>query len=258
MVNEKKAYLLLFMCTTLLLLAITVSNCDNTAAFRPMNSGGLPSPAPVPSTIPSPAPVPSTIPSPAPVPSTIPSPAPVPSTIPSPAPVPSTIPSPAPVPSTIPKSSNTLNFIDYSNSVLGIALQYPADWNIVSVKNGIQFVKEKDTSYVEIRVHEIKNDKIDLKQYVEDNIADRKKSREGFKLIDDVSQTTVAGNLEAYKATYSFSKSEDSAKGDTQKISRLWTLLGDKLYTLAYVSPPRHIRYSHLCCRWNLELHACG
>ena len=198
MVNEKKAYLPLFICATLLLFSITVSNYNNTAAFRPMNSGSLPTPAPVPSTIPS----------------------------------------PAPVPSTIPKSSNTLNFIDYSNSALGIALQYPADWNIVSVKNGIQFVKEKDTSYVEIRVHEVKSDKIDLKQYAEDNIADRKKSREGFKLIDDVSQTTIAGNLEAYKATYTFSKSEDSAKGDTQKISRLWTLLGDKLYTLAYVSPP--------------------
>ena len=85
------------MCATLLLFAITVSDYNNTAAFRPMNSGSLPSPVPVPSTTPSPVPVPSTT------------------------------PSPVPVPSTTQKSTITLNFIDYSNSVLGITLQYPAD-----------------------------------------------------------------------------------------------------------------------------------
>jgi plastocyanin len=126
--------------------------------------------------------------------------------------------------------------IDYSNSALGISLQHPSDWKIGSVKNGIQVIKEEDVSYVEIRLQDDKASKVDLKEYAEDDIADRKKSREGFKLVDEISETTIAGNVPAYKGTYSFVKTEDPGNGDTQKILRLWTILEDKLYTLAFVS----------------------
>jgi plastocyanin len=129
-----------------------------------------------------------------------------------------------------------LNMIDYSNTALGITLLHPSEWTIGSVKNGIQVIKEKDETYVEIRAQDEKTVNIDLKEYANDDIADRKKSREGFKLIDEISDTTISGNVPAYKGTYSFVKTESPGKGDTQKVLRLWTILEDKLYTLAYVS----------------------
>lgn len=140
-------------------------------------------------------------------------------------------PSPAP---TMPEFRSTLNILDYSNPDLGIKLQYPFGWEVGSVKNGIQLIKEKDVSYVELRVQSLK-DTIDLKRYVDKDIVDRKNSREGFKLIDSISPTTIA-NIAAYKGTYSFLKTEGSAKGEIQKILRFWSLAGDKLYTIAYVS----------------------
>ena len=75
-----------------------------------------------------------------------------------------------------------------------------------------------------------------MKQYSDNDIADRKESRTMFKIIDDVSLTTIAGNTPAYKGTYTFLKTEDPDKGQTQKVLRLWTLLAGKLYTIAYVS----------------------
>ena len=129
-----------------------------------------------------------------------------------------------------------LNFQHYSNPSLGITLQYPLDWSIGNVKNGIQIIAEKDITYMEIRIHDVKSSLKDLEQYVRDDMADRKNSRSGLKIIDDLSQTTISENMPAYKITYSFLKTEDPGKGETQKILRYWTLQPGKSYTVVYVA----------------------
>jgi hypothetical protein len=137
-------------------------------------------------------------------------------------------------PNPILDSSRDLRY--YSNPSLGVTLQYPLDWSIQSLKGGVKIIKEKGITFVDIRLNKLKSSVSDLKQYVDDDIADRKKSRSGFKIIDNLFQTSISGNMPAYKTSYSFVKTEDPGKGMTEKLLRYWTLLSGKSYTIAYVS----------------------
>jgi hypothetical protein len=134
-------------------------------------------------------------------------------------------------------SSTTLQ--SYSNSKLGISLKHPTDWRPAYLKNGIQFIKEKNGLYLEIRKHNLESQLVDLKQYVGDDIKDRSSSREGFKLLN-ITQTTISGNLPAYKAIYTFLKTENqkdfATEGTTNKISRTWTFADGNAYLVAYVA----------------------
>jgi hypothetical protein len=127
----------------------------------------------------------------------------------------------------------------YSNSKLGISLKHPTDWKAAYLKNGIQFIKEKNGIYVEIRKHNLESPDMQLKQYVSDDIKDRSPSRENFKLLN-ISKTTISGNLPAYKTEYTFLKTNDqkdfTINGTTNKILRFWMLANGNAYTVAYVS----------------------
>jgi hypothetical protein len=127
----------------------------------------------------------------------------------------------------------------YSNSKLGISLKHPTDWKAAYLKNGIQFIKEKNGIYVEIRKHNLESPDVQLKQYVGDDIKDRSSSREDFKLLN-ITKTTISGNLPAYKTEYTFLKTEDqkdfTTNGTTNKILRFWTFANGNAYTVAYVS----------------------
>ena len=79
--------------------------------------------------------------------------------------------------------TGTLNLRHYSNPSLGVTLQYPLGWSIGSVKGGVQIIKEKGVTFVDIRLNNLKSSVSDLKQYVDDDIADRKKSRSGSRLL---------------------------------------------------------------------------
>ena len=127
----------------------------------------------------------------------------------------------------------------YSNSKLGINLKHPADWDLANLKNGIQFIKEKNGVYVEVRKHNLESLGVPLKQYVGDYIKDRSSSREDFKLLN-ITETTISGNLPAYKAIYTFLKTENqndfTTGGTTNKILRIWTFAQDNAYLVAYVA----------------------
>ena len=90
-----------------------------------------------------------------------------------------------PNPTTTQTPDITRDLRHYSNPSLGVTLQYPLDWSIGSVKDGVQIIKEKGVTFVDIRLNNLKSSVSDLKQYVDDDIADRKKSRSGFKIIDN-------------------------------------------------------------------------
>ena len=62
----------------------------------------------------------------------------------------------------------TRNLRHYSNPSLGVTLQYPLDWSIGSVKGGVQIIKEKGVTFVDIRLNNLKSSVSDLKQYVDD------------------------------------------------------------------------------------------
>jgi hypothetical protein len=127
----------------------------------------------------------------------------------------------------------------YSNTKLGISLKHPTDWKPSYLKNGIQFIKEENGVYLEIRKHDLESPHVELKQYVGDSIKERSSSREDFKLLN-ITNTTISGNLPAYKAIYTFLKTENqkdfATEGTANKISRTWTFAHGNAYLVAYVA----------------------
>jgi plastocyanin len=127
----------------------------------------------------------------------------------------------------------------YSNTKLGISLKHPTDWKPAYLKNGIQFIKEMNGVYLEIRKHNLESPHVELKQYVGDSIKDRSSSRVDFKLLN-ITNTTISGNLPAYKAIYTFLKTENqkdfATEETTNKISRTWTFAQNNAYLVAYVA----------------------
>jgi len=127
----------------------------------------------------------------------------------------------------------------YSNSELGIILKHPTDWKVGSLKNGIQVIKEENGVYVEIRKHNLESPVEQLKQYAGDDIKDRSSSREDFKLLN-ITETTISGDLPAYKALYTFLKTENQKdftnEGMSNKVLRLWTFAEDNAYHVAFVA----------------------
>ena len=121
----------------------------------------------------------------------------------------------------------------YSYRILGIDLRYPIGWAITDLKDTIEIAKKPDLTYVHVRnLGNFSN----LKEYVDDDIARRKKSRVDFKFIDSLSMTTISGKIPAYNATYTFLKTADPGKGETQKNLRIWTIDNDKSYNIILVS----------------------
>ncbi len=127
----------------------------------------------------------------------------------------------------------------YNNDKLGITLEHPVDWKITDLKNGIQVIKKENMIYVEVRKHNLDSIGAPLKQYVSDYIEERSSIREDFKLLN-ITETTISGNLPAYKSIYTFLKTENqkdfTTGGTTNKILRIWTFAQDNAYLFAYVS----------------------
>jgi hypothetical protein len=127
----------------------------------------------------------------------------------------------------------------YSNSKFGVNLEHPADWKVAYLKNGFQLIKEKNMVYLEMRKHNLESSHVELEQYVDDDINDRSSSRDNFKLLNKT-QTTISGNLPAYKAVYTFLKTKNQKDFATEesnnKILRIWTVAQGSVYIVAYVS----------------------
>jgi len=133
----------------------------------------------------------------------------------------------------------------YTNPKLGISISVPDNWEIVKLKNGFQFIKE-DGTYVEIRKNNL-DSFITLKEYVDDYIDERKNSRENFDLLQE-STSTILDNEHSYEVTYTFARTsiqkDKILNGETLKIFRVWTILQNEVYTIAFVSPVDKFDYN--------------
>lgn len=127
----------------------------------------------------------------------------------------------------------------YSNSKFGVNLEHPSDWKVAYLKNGFQLIKEKNVVYLEMRKHNLESSGGELEKFVDDDINDRSSSRDDFKLLNKT-QTTISGNLPAYKALYTFLKTKNqkdfATEETTNKILRIYTLAKGNVYIVAYVS----------------------
>jgi hypothetical protein len=133
----------------------------------------------------------------------------------------------------------TDNFQSYSYNNLGISLKKPLDWAFVSLKNGLQLVKEKNVVYLEIRKSNSQLSNTTLGQLANNDIQERFSSRKGFQLLN-LSQANISGNLPAYKAVYEFLKTPDvkppTNEGATNKVLRMTTIANGVAYIVKYVS----------------------
>ena len=133
-------------------------------------------------------------------------------------------------PSTSPSTPNlSLKLKSYENDDLGISLKYPSDWTIKKLKEGVQFVNQKDANYVELRDHGTATK--DLKESVYDHISSRNNSRNDFK-IQNISETKIA-EVTSYEVIYTFSGSGDQ---QIEKVLRYYYIVNNKEYTIAYIS----------------------
>ena len=137
------------------------------------------------------------------------------------------------------ESSESSEAQSYSNSKLGISVKHPIDWKTTDLKNGIQLIKEENSIYVEVRKHDLDSIVVPLKQYVGDYIKERSSIREDFNLLN-ITETTISENHPAYKAIYTFLKTENqkdfTTGGTTNKILRIWTFAQNNVYLFAYVA----------------------
>ena len=124
---------------------------------------------------------------------------------------------------------SSLKLKSYENDDLGISLKYPSDWTIKKLKEGVQFVNQKDANYVELRDHGTATK--DLKKSVYDHISSRNDSRTDFK-IQNISETKIAG-VPSYEVIYTFSGSGDE---QIEKVLRYYYIVNNKEYTIAYIS----------------------
>jgi len=124
---------------------------------------------------------------------------------------------------------SSLKLKSYKNADLGISLKYPSDWTIKKLKEGVQFVKQKDANYVELRDHGTATK--ELKESVYDHISSRNDSRTDFR-IQNISETKIAG-VPSYEVIYTFSGSGDQ---QIEKVLRYWFIVNNKVYTIAYIS----------------------
>jgi hypothetical protein len=139
-------------------------------------------------------------------------------------------------------------FQNYQNPTLGISIRHPSDWRIDEIRpNAINLYIQKGIVYVSISSDELDSPmssatsadlNAQLVEYVSSQIDDRRENKEDFTLMES-GPVTITGNSPAHKALYTFIKGEEETNpGETNKVYRIWTIVGDKAYTIAYVSEP--------------------
>lgn len=142
--------------------------------------------------------------------------------------------------SAISKNSSAPSFQTYSNSEFGVALEYPSDWTVHDLKNGFQVLSNGETAYLELRTDVLKGLDKDLKQYADEDIAERKKSRVDLNILTELLPITISGDKPAYQITYTFKKTNDPHNGEIQKILRIYSMSNNMVYKIAYVSTSDH------------------
>jgi len=125
---------------------------------------------------------------------------------------------------------SSLKMETYNNQDLGLNLQYPANWKVKELKNGVQIIKQEKANYLELRDHGTATK--DLKEYVQDHISSRSESRTDFK-IQSTSDKERLGTVPAHMIIYTFSGSGDR---QMEKVLRYWLIVNGKEYTVAYIS----------------------
>lgn len=144
-------------------------------------------------------------------------------------------------------SSNSINFLNYENSIFGIKILYPSNWD--KQQNTSRFSSSNDVNLVTfsppfkntsdivgklvVQVDNISDVKpITLAEYANDTVSDL---RQDFKVIE--SNATLAGNP-AYKVVYSGIE----ANVDLQAMM-VMTIKGDRAYIVSYTAEPEKYSY---------------
>src|SRR4030095_14264481 len=66
--------------------------------------------------------------------------------------------------------------------------------------------------------------------------ANKGEERQDFKLVESTPITISDGRVPAHKLVYTFLKEDEPRSDETNKIQRIYTIEGDKIYSLAYLA----------------------
>lgn len=133
------------------------------------------------------------------------------------------------------KGKAAANFLTYESSNLGIKIQYPNSWK-KDVKNDIvtfyplKIVVDSDTQTTKLLISVDNDQKIDLKQYVDQTVSSYREECLDFDLIERNTNITLAG-YPAYNLVYTETISDDYIHIKSLEVG---TIVGDKAYYIIY------------------------
>ena len=157
------------------------------------------------------------------------------------------------MPHTLLAQTTTTNLLSYQNSIYGIKIQYPSNWekqengtkqdtqtDVVTFHVATAFPVVNSNANFDITIDDISDQKRTLTQYANQSVADLKQSLTDFKLIESNTSSVVIAGLPAYKIVYT------SADGSNiLKTMEIGVMKGDKVYILTYeAGMPVYIKYS--------------
>jgi eukaryotic-like serine/threonine-protein kinase len=135
-------------------------------------------------------------------------------------------------------TKSTTDFAVYENSISGIKLQYPSNWD--KEENGTRQDTQTDVvtffppainsnASLDISIDDISAEKgMGLSQYANNSISDFKQSVKSFKLVAMTTNNPLSG-LPAYKSIYTYADQNTIFKG-----MEIGAIKGDKAYILTY------------------------
>jgi hypothetical protein len=127
----------------------------------------------------------------------------------------------------------------YENEDLGFAVLHPSDWAVEEVEEDlIQFRNSDGTLRVEISREVLTDPGVTLEQYSDMRIADLEENAEDFDEFQSTSATVGVGKYPSQKIVY---KLTDSETGESNTVTRFWTIQDDVAYSIAYIGvEPRY------------------
>ena len=117
----------------------------------------------------------------------------------------------------------------YENPVHNLLMFYPKDWKIIGDESNISFLPSLSDKSQEIKliINISHSGNVPLKEYASIQIINLKQNKTDFKILD--SGISSIDSNQAYKLTYSYSDNEK-----TFEIYQIWTIFGEKLYSIAF------------------------
>lgn len=130
----------------------------------------------------------------------------------------------------LPISSN-VHLNTFQNSILGISIQYPSNWNKVEDDRGAWFKTSNESAYV--RLESIDNKKQMPAQFSIERINLTKQQFPARELLGE-NDTTIGSNLTGHQILFKYTEEPSDKKGLQYEQLQVWTIVKVRAYVISY------------------------